>query len=392
MRILFTGGGSGGHFFPIIAVARELKRIAEDERIIDLRLFYMGPISPGLTAPGPSRGHTAEDGPVANEENLMKTEGITYYVLAAGKIRRYASFYNITDLFKTFIGIIQAAWKLFVILPDVIFSKGGFGAFPVLLVARLYRIPVIIHESDAVPGVVNKWSAKFARRIAVAFTASAKFFPPEKTAVVGNPIRKRLLGANVEEAKKKLFVSTRDPVIFFNGGSQGSENLNNTVTGILPQLIKKYEVLHQTGKRNYETVKEETSVLLERMKKEKYHIFGFLAESELREAYAASDLIVSRAGSSNIFEIAALQKPSILIPLSNSAQDHQRENAYEYAKTGSCTVIEENNLSPHLLLNDMEKILEYQDIQKRMVESAQKFSRIDSAETIAREIIKLGLH
>jgi len=372
MRILFTGGGSGGHFFPIIAVARELKRIAEEERIADLRMFYMGPVSIG--------------------ESDLKNEGISYYPLAAGKIRRYASFYNVSDLFKTVFGIFQAAWRLFIILPDVIFSKGGYGAFPVLLAARLYKIPVIIHESDVIPGIVNKWSAKFAKRIAVAFAAAASFFSPEKTAVTGNPVRKRLLGANIEEAKRNLFIFSKDSVIFFNGGSQGSENLNNNVTGILKELIKKYEVIHQTGKENYKAVAEETSVLLERMRKEKYHIFSFLNEDQLREAYAVSDLIVSRAGSSAIFEIAAMQKPSILIPLANSAQDHQRENAYEYAKTGSSAVIEEDNLSPHVLLSDIEKIFEHPEIQKRMMEFAQKFSRIDAAETIAREIIKLGQH
>ncbi|KKS37872.1 MAG: hypothetical protein A3G49_02035 [Candidatus Sungbacteria bacterium RIFCSPLOWO2_12_FULL_41_11] len=372
MRILFTGGGSGGHFYPIIAVARELKKIAEEEKIVDLKLFYIGPIFIG-------------------EEDLKK-EGIIYYPLATGKIRRYVSFYNITDLFKTFFGILRAFWKLFVILPDVIFSKGGFGAFPVLFTARLYRIPVIIHESDAVPGIVNKWSAKFAKRIAVAFGVSVKFFSPEKTVVSGNPIRKKLLGANAAEAKMNISVFSGDPIIFFNGGSQGSENLNNAVIGILPQLIKKYEVIHQAGKKNYKAVAEETSVLLERMGKEKYHLFDFLSEDRIREIYAVSNLIVSRAGSSSIFEIAAMQKPSILIPLSNSAQNHQRENSYEYAKTGSCTVIEEDNLSPHLLLNDIEKIFEHPDIQKKMMESAQKFSRIDASEIIAREIIKLGLH
>lgn len=371
MRILFTGGGTGGHIYPLIAIAREIKKIAEEEKIIDLQLYYLGPNSLG-----------GED---------LKKEGVVSYYLFAGKIRRYPSLRNFGDIFKTFFGVIGAAWKLFIILPDVIFSKGGYGAFPVLLVARFYRIPVIIHESDAIPGLVNSWSSKFAKRIAVAFEKTADFFPPQKTAVVGNPIRKRLLGANLDEAKANLSMVSNLSVVFFIGGSQGSVNLNNVVVAILPELIKKYEVIHQTGADNYEGVRQETAIMLERLSKGRYHPFPFLTENKLREAYAASNLIVSRA-SSSIFEIAALQKPSILIPLPNSAQDHQRENAYEYAKAGATVVIEEANLTPHLLLNDIDRILTSRDVQNKMKESAQGFARIDSAETIAREIIKLGLH
>lgn len=372
MRILFTGGGTGGHFYPIIAVAREIKRIAEEERLVDTRLFYLGPIVIG--------------------EDDLKREGITYYPLAVGKIRRYFSFKNFSDVFKIFIGIMQAAWRMFIILPDIVFSKGGYGAFPVLLIAKLYRIPVIIHESDSVPGAVNKWSSKFAVRIGVAFSEGAKYFSPEKTAFTGNPIRNRLWGANKELAKKGLAISSPDPIIFFNGGSLGSQNLNNIVIDMLPGLIKKYEVIHQTGKDNFEAVLQETGIILERMKKERYHPFPFLGEDKLREAYAASDLILSRAGASAIFEIAALNKPSILIPLKDSAQNHQLENAFTYARNGASVVIEEDNLTPHLLLSEIEKIFDHPEVRKRMEEAAQKFARIDSAEIIAREIIKLGLH
>lgn len=376
MRILFTGGGSGGHFTPIIAVIRELKKIAETERILDLQLFYMGPVNFG--------------------KDDLKSEDILSYRISCGKIRRDGSliskFKNLIDIFKIIVGIIQAAWRLFIIMPDVIFSKGGYGSFPALFIARLYRIPVIIHESDAVPGVVNRWSAKFAVRVGIAFDSAASFFPGEKVALVGNPVRTRILGGDIQESRDDFLVLSPDPVVLFLGGSQGAEKINNTVADILLELVKKYEVIHQTGKNNFEGVKLETKTILEHDKARKYHVFPFFNEDKLREAYAAADLVVARAGAATIFEIAAVGKPSILIPLKNAAQNHQRENAYEYARKGGAVVVEEDNLSPHILLNEIERLFVHPEIRKVMVEKAQQFSRIDAAEILAREILKIGLH
>ncbi len=372
MRILFTGGGTGGHFFPILAVVRELKRLAEEERILDLELFYMGPDHFG--------------------EELLKEEGIISLDITSGKIRRYFSWQNITDIFKIIVGTWQAIWNIFLIMPDVIFSKGGYGALPAVIAAALFRIPLIIHESDATPGKVNQFSARFARRIGIAFSSAADFFPKEKTALVAIPIRKRILGGSREQAKENFDIFSALPVIGFIGASQGAQKLNEAVLGILKELTEEFEILHQAGAKNYEGVKSETSVILETGHKDRYHPFGFLKESEMRDFYQASDLIVSRAGASSIFEIAAWGKPSILVPLENSAQDHQRKNAYEYAATRACNVVEENNLTPHILFAEIKKVLGNPELMRKMSEAAQKFSRIDSAEIIAREILKLGIH
>jgi len=330
-------------------------------------------------------------GPVDGREKDLAREEIRFYGISAGKMRRYASFKNFSDTVKVIIGVLQAAWRLFFIMPDVIFSKGGFGAFPVLCIARLYRIPVVIHESDAVPGVVNHWSSAFARRIAVSFESAAKFFPPEKTAVTGSPIRTRILGGNIQDAKKEFSIMTDDPILFFVSGSQGSKKINEVLLDALSNLVKKYEVIHQTGLNNFEQVKGESSVILERLHKEKYHPVGFLHEGALRQAFFLADLIVSRA-SSTIFEIAAVEKPSILVPLEGSAQDHQRVNAYEYAKAGACRVIEEQNLTPHLLLAEIEQLFENPDRMSEMRKAAQRFSAVNASEVVAREIIKIGLH
>src|SRR3989344_3774262 len=182
MKILLTGGGTGGHFYPVIAVARALKKLAEEERFIEMSLTYLS------------------DDPY--DIRLLKEEGIDFVSVPAGKVRRYFSFLNFTDIFKTAWGILRAVIYVFWQMPDVIFSKGGYASFPALIAARIFRIPVLIHESDVVPGRVNRWAGSFADRVAVSFPESAKYFPKEKTALTGNPIRARLIGGNVEEARE----------------------------------------------------------------------------------------------------------------------------------------------------------------------------------------------
>lgn len=372
MRILFTGGGTGGHIFPILAVVRELKRIAEEEQILGLEFYYLGP------------DDFAEKG--------LREEGVVVIPIMAGKWRRYFAIGNFLDIFKIPIGIVQALWNIFLILPDVVFSKGGYGALPVMIASALFRIPIIIHESDAVPGKVNLFSAKFAWRVGISFKNASDYFPEEKTALVGVPIRKRILGGHPEEAKDELDIISTQPVVGIIGASQGAQKINEAVLGVLRELTDEYEIVHQTGEKNLEGVKGEASVILEFGHKERYHPYGFMEERMLRNFYQASDLIVSRAGASSIYEIAAWGKPAVLIPLRNAAQDHQRKNAYEYAATGAAIVVEEGNLTPHILLAEIRKVLENKELMKKMKEAAQRFARIDSAEVIAREILKLGLH
>ena len=388
MRIAFTGGGTGGHFFPILAVAREIKRMAEEERILDLQLFYFGPqpFDPGL----------------------MQKEDILFVPIAAGKIRRYFSLWNITDIFKTALGILQAMANMFVVMPDVVFAKGGYGSFPTLLAARIYRVPVIIHESDARPGRVNRWAGKWAIRIAIAFEGAAEYFPQERTALTGTPIRKRILGGSQEEARESLGVFSDRPVIFIIGGSQGARVINETITQILPQLLEHYEIIHQVGDKNIEDLKLETASILEDThiaRREPggpddkggglapyYHLLAFLNESQMRSAYFLSDLIISRAGATALAEIAAWGKPAIIIPIKNAAQDHQRENAYDYSRGGTAVIIEEDNLTPSVLWNEIQKLMADPERRARMAVSAKEFFRPDAAEIIAQEILKLGLH
>ena len=372
MRILFTGGGSGGHFFPIIAVVRELKRIAEEDQILDLEFFYMGPDWFGA--------------------DILETEDVIPIKVGTGKWRRYVTILNVFDMIRAAFGILHAVVRMFFIMPDVVFSKGGYGALPAAVASALFGIPLIIHESDSVPGKVNLWASRFAVRIGIAFTSAQEYFPKEKTAVIGVPIRKRILGGKRETAREYFDVFSDLPVIGVLGASQGAVKINDTLMSILKELTDRYEVIHQTGEKNVEEVKGEAGVVLEFGQKERYHPRGFLDEEGIREFYAACDLIVSRAGASSIFEIAAWGKPAILVPLSNAAQDHQLKNAYEYVAVGAAEMIEEANFTPHILLSEINRLMSHEEILKKMNESSQRFARIDAAEIIAREILKLGLH
>ena len=372
MRILFTGGGTGGHFFPVLAIIRELKKTAEEERILDLELFYMGPTGFG--------------------EDILREEDVVCIRVMSGKLRRYGSTRNILDAFKTGVGIVRAFWNTFLIMPDIGFSKGGYGALPAVIASAVFRIPLIIHESDAVPGKVNVFSSRIALRIAIAFPGAAAFFPKEKTALVGVPIRKRVLGGEYQEARENFDIFSATPAVGIIGASQGAGKINETALGILKELTDGYEIIHQTGEKKYEEVRGEAHVILEFAHPERYHPYGFFNETQMRDFYAASDLIVSRAGASSIFEIAAHGKPSILVPLAHAAQDHQRKNAYEYAGEGGAVIIEEGNLTPHILYAEIKKLMDDPEKRKRMGESAKSFARTDSAEIIAKEILKLGIH
>lgn len=372
MRIAFTGGGTGGHLYPIIAVAREIRKIAEEGRILGIELYYFGP----------------EELPA----ELGRTEEIIFARIPAGKIRRYFSFQNFIDLFRVGAGILIALVKMFMVMPDVVLAKGGYGSFPTLIAARLYRIPVVVHESDAVPGRVNVWAGKWASRVAIAFPGAARHFAPERAALTGIPVRWAIVGGEREAAREVWGVYSGRPVLFFIGGSQGAFILNRTLISVLANLLQHYEIIHQTGEKNFEDVRLETASIIAGGAEPYYHPAGFLSEEQMRSALALADLLISRAGATAIYEIAAGGKPSILIPLQNAAQDHQRENAYQYAKSGAAVVIEEDNFTPSVLTHEIATLMADRERRAKMGEAARAFARPDAASVIAQELLTLGLH
>jgi len=367
MRIVLTGGGTGGHIFPLVAVARKIR-----EKIgAEADFLYIG--------------SGAE-----LEKEVMEQENIRNTFILSGKVRRYFSMQNFVDPFKTFIGFFQALWKLLVYMPDVIFSKGGYVSVPVVLVGWLYRIPVVVHESDAVPGSSNQILGKFAERIAVAYPTAADYFDPSRTAILGNPVREDINKGNAEEGRKFFGFTESKPVILVLGGSQGSQSINNAVVRILPRILMRAQIIHQTGEENYEETVHLAGEFGIKAGREGYYPMKFIGNENLKNAYALCELVISRAGANSIAEIAANRKPSILIPLEHSANDHQRMNAYSIAKIGGTLVLEETNLGEHILLEKIEKFLDNKEFCEVMARNAEAFYHPQAAENLADEIIKLG--
>lgn len=371
MKILFTGGGTGGHFYPLIAVAESIRKIAKDEKLLDPTLYYMAPSE--------------------YDKAALFQNGIIYVGSYAGKLRRYFSLRNIIDGFKTAAGIMRAVVSVWNIYPDVVFSKGGYVSFPVLFAAKILRIPVIIHESDSHPGRVSLWAGKFAQKIAVSYKEAAEYFDKNKVAFTGNPVRKEIVDPISQGAREYLKLDEELPLIVILGGSQGSQRINEAIIGILPDLVKKYYIIHQTGKNNIDEITNTANVILDKsIHRDRYKPFAYLNNLGIRMAAGAASLIISRAGST-IFEIALWKVPSIIIPIPEEISHDQTSNAFAYAASGACSVIEEVNLTPHVLSAEIDRIIETPGVADKMKAGAEGFAHKDAADKIAREIIKIAL-
>ncbi|MBI5733316.1 UDP-N-acetylglucosamine--N-acetylmuramyl-(pentapeptide) pyrophosphoryl-undecaprenol N-acetylglucosamine transferase [Candidatus Jorgensenbacteria bacterium] len=370
IRIVLTGGGSGGHMFPLVAVVGEIKTLSHDAP----ELIYLGASSPFLPQ--------------------LKASGVVIRTIVSSKFRRYFDFRNVIDIPKFFISLFQALIELYFIMPDVVFSKGGPGALAVILAARFYLIPVIIHESDTVPGLTNRLSAYFAERIGIAFRSAATYFPSSKTAFVGNPVRKELTKGLIGkvEAKERLGFGPNDALLLVLTGSQGSTRINTFIFDNIELLLADVQIYHQVGGNNIKEAEQVLSLLRASpgVHSDRYHIAGHLTVEEMASVLSAADIIISRAGAGAIYEIAASGKPAILIPLDESANDHQRQNAYEYAKSGAGTVIEEANFRVNLVLNQIHEFIDDKDKLAAIENSAKQFFKPDAALTLAREILFLA--
>lgn len=332
-RILLAGGGTGGHIMPLLAVKEALEKKAE---------FKFMAIGSGL--------------------NLdFKCKNIL-----AAKWRRYFSFKNFIDLVKIPLGLLQAFWYIFWFMPNVCFSKGGYASAPSVLICKLFLIPVIIHESDSIPGKSNKFLAKFAKKVCVSYKSASQYFKPEKIILTGNPIRRNVIRNKIINNK---------PIVLVLGGSQGAKFINEMITAILPKLLEKADVIHQVGKGNLSNIKFSN-----------YKQIEFI--TDIGDAYAKADIIVTRAGANTLAEISANKKAAIIIPLPSAAQNHQVENAYAYARNQAASVFEEANLGPLTLLKDIISYLEQPERAKKMGEHAYEMNPIDAAEKIASVILE----
>ncbi|MEI8174823.1 MAG: UDP-N-acetylglucosamine--N-acetylmuramyl-(pentapeptide) pyrophosphoryl-undecaprenol N-acetylglucosamine transferase, partial [bacterium] len=321
---------------------------------------------------------------------------LLYEEINTGKMRVNFSlknlFLNFIDIFKVFFGSINAVYKMFSIYPDVVFGKGGYASFPTILAARIWRIPVVIHESDSAPGRVNKWAGHFARKIAVSFPEAADYFPKGKVACTGQPIRIEIENpAPRREALEYFKLEENIPVILVLGGSQGAEIINNTILDALPRLVENFQIIHQTGVNNFKIVTERAEVILgDNPNKLRYFSMAFLNPLAIKMAAGASAIVISRAGSM-LFEIASWGIPSILIPITKTNEDHQKKNAFNYARIGACSVIEEMNMTANILSSEIERIIEDKESYELMSQSAKAFAKPDAAMKIAHALVDIVL-
>ena len=376
MKIVFTGGGTGGHFYPLMAVADEINHKSKTEKLLRPELIYIGPF-------------------VLDQEALIQRH-ISFAQASAGKKRKYFSIQNFFDYFKTAWGIIQATWQLYKIFPDVVFSKGGYAAFPTTVAARFLGIPLVIHESDAHPGKANVIASKWAKLIAISYPEVIKYFPEkidrDKFILTGNPVRPELFKPVREGAHEFLELDPSIPTILVLGGSSGAKAVNDVLLDALPSLVEKYQIIHQTGSNLLDETQAIAKVKLKNSKHaDRYKAFGYLSTFALRMAFGISSLVVSRAGSGAIFEIAAVSLPSILIPIPEDVSHDQTDNAFAYAKTGAAVVIKQKNLTATILENEIDRIMNNPKLWQEMSGAAKNFAKPDAAKKIAEILMKIAL-
>ncbi|MEK7106001.1 MAG: UDP-N-acetylglucosamine--N-acetylmuramyl-(pentapeptide) pyrophosphoryl-undecaprenol N-acetylglucosamine transferase, partial [Patescibacteria group bacterium] len=346
--------------------------IIENDHVIGAKLYYIS------------------DSPYDKE--LLAENDLLYEEISTGKMRTYFSLKNFTDMFRTASGVVSAVFKLFSIYPDVVFGKGGYASFPVIFAARILNIPVVIHESDSAPGRVNRFAGRFAKKVAISFEEAAKYFPKEKVAWTGQPIRTEIeTPASKKEAFEYFKLESGMPVILVLGGSQGAELINNTILDALPRLVKNFQIIHQTGVLNFDAVSERARIVLENdANKLRYTCMAFLNPLSIKMASGVATIIVSRAGSM-IFEISGWGVPSIIVPITNTNLDHQKKNAFNYARAGACSVIEEANMTANILSSEIERITSDKVEWDEMSQNAKNFNRPGAAEKIARALLDIAL-
>lgn len=318
-KIVLTGGGTAGHATPNIAMIPRLKELGYE-------ISYIGSIT-GI-----------------ERKLIADYEGVTYYTISSGKLRRYFSLKNLTDPFRVIRGIGQARKILRKIQPDIVFSKGGFVAVPVVRAAHDLKIPVMIHESDMTPGLANKLCIPLAEKVCCTFPETLKMLPPEKAVLTGTPIREGLMHGTREKGLAFTGFSGSRPIIMVIGGSLGATPVNDAVRAALPELLKKADVVHLCGKGKKDDSLDHT---------EGYRQYEYI-KAELPDLFAMADVVISRAGANAICEILALRKANLLIPLSAKAsRGDQILNAESFRSQGFSVVLQEEDITTDVLVKTL---------------------------------------
>ncbi|WP_085829338.1 undecaprenyldiphospho-muramoylpentapeptide beta-N-acetylglucosaminyltransferase [Clostridium massiliodielmoense] len=321
-KIIMTGGGSAGHVTPNLALVPKLKELGYE-------IQYIG----------------TENG---IERKIIESENIKYHIISSGKLRRYFDIKNFSDPFKVLKGVFEAKKIIKKENPSIVFSKGGFVSVPVVIGARLNRVPVISHESDMTPGLANKLAAPFCNKVCVTFPETLQYIKNNKGVLTGTPIREELFkGSKIKGYEICKFKDESKPVLMIIGGSLGSKVINKSIRDALSDLLKNYNIIHICGKGNLD----------EKLQNIEGYIQFDYVKDELPHLMAAADLFISRAGANVIFELLALKKPNLLVPLSAKAsRGDQILNAKSFEKSGYSMVVEEESLTSDVIIHKIDEL------------------------------------
>ncbi len=353
MKIIMTGGGSAGHVTPNLALIPKLRELGYE-------IEYIG----------------SEQG---IERKIIEEQGIKYYSISTGKFRRYFDLKNISDPFKVIKGVFEAASIIKREKPKVVFSKGGFVSVPVVIGARLNKVPVVSHESDMTPGLANKIALPYCSKICVTFPETLKHIKSGKGIVSGTPIREELFEGSKIKALQICGFTGEKPVLLVIGGSLGSKFINDLIRNNIDELLNKYDIIHICGKNNLDTYLED---------KKGYKQYEYVGE-ELKHFMNAADVAVSRAGANVIYELLALNKPNLLIPLSAKvSRGDQILNADSFKRSGFSKVLQEEETSDEVFLQNLDELYKEKHLYiKKMRESGIKNGTdiiIDTIEKIVK--------
>ena len=342
-RIILTGGGTAGHVTPNIALLPRLRELQYD-------IHYIGSYN-GI------------------EKELIEQFGIPYHGISSGKLRRYFSVQNFTDPFRVLKGFGEAKRLIKLLKPDVIFSKGGFVSVPVVMAGKKCKVPVIIHESDMTPGLANKLSFPSATKVCCNFPETVELLPADKAVLTGSPIRQELLEGDAQKARDFTGLTEDKPVILVIGGSLGAVAVNNAVRTCLPELLKDFQVIHLCGRGKLDPTLNNLNGYVQ---------YEYIKD-ELKDLFALTDIVISRAGANAICELLALHKPNLLIPLSaNASRGDQVLNARSFERQGFSMVLEEEEITDEKFLSCIRQLYENRQSYKDAMSRSRQQDSIDT--------------
>lgn len=371
MRVVISGGGTGGHIYPALAVAAQLR----DKYAADI--LYLG----------------SDDG---LEADLVPAAGFRLVVVKAGKLRRYLSWRTLTGVGRVPVGMAQAIGVVGKFRPHVAFTGGGYVAVPAGLAARLNGVPLVMHQQDVPPNLSNKLIAPLATQISVAFADSLHYFPVHKTLHLGNPVRQEILDVcqiTPQQARSELGLAPELPLLLVTGGSQGSRHLNQVVVKALPRLLQNCQVLQISGNKLFaetQALSDEVLATLETQDRQRYRLVPYMLD-EMPVALQAAELVICRAGAATLSELAVLGKPSILVPLPPAIGGSPQEvNADTFGRKQAAEVIHDGDLQPDVLVERVKHVITSPACLLSMANAVRTFAKPMASHDIVETIVKLA--